>query len=486
MKSATSNITVSRAGTVTQQEKFSRVAPILASALLMGAGVGFVLAAILTLSVALHAILGSWWIATAQAHGHIQLYGWAGLFVVGVALHFLPRLRGSPLVLPGLVPWILAVLVAGLLLRALSQPLYLVTGSHIWAIILIASGVLECAALITIVFQLGFTARYGPVLTSRPAFLGVFPFLIGAFCVLGIASCVNLVSVVQASMSVGLVPATIDNLNVTLGLFGFLIPMALAMSAQSLPMYAGLEAFPRRILWPLAGIYFSGLVLASAGMLAGSQQSTWSGLLNGLGMLLLGIVLLIFISVFMRMIRTRGRLPEKVSRLAPSPEAARRNYQKHVSVERNTYGPFVALVASAYIWALLGSVLLIVDGLSMLFGQTPFFAIDAIRHSLAVGFIALLICGISARMIPGFSGGKIASPALVSATLWLGNTAALLRVGSLLLATPLSAISFAGGSLYSILFGLSGTVGLVLAICLAVNLWPALWPHAIDTQSANM
>jgi hypothetical protein len=186
------------------------------------------------------------------------------------------------------------------------------------------------------------------------------------------------------------------------------------------------------------------------------------------------------------MMRTRGSLPENVVRLAPSPEAALQNYQKHVRVERNTYGPFVALVASAYIWALLSSVLLILDGLFMLFGQTALFAIDAIRHGLAVGFITLLICGISPRMIPGFSGGKVASPALVSATFWLGNTAALLRVGSLLLATVLATISFAGGSLYSILFGLSGPVGLALAICLAVNLWPALWPKRINPQSANM
>jgi hypothetical protein len=257
-------------------------------------------------------------------------------------------------------------MVAGLLLRTLSQPLFLVTGSHIWAILLIASGVLECAALVTVVSQLGMTARRGPVLATRPAFLGVLPFLVGAFCALGIASCVNLVSVVQASMSIGLVPTSTDNLNVTLGLFGFLIPMALAMSAQSLPMYAGLEAFPRRILWPLAGVYFSGLVLTSVGMLASSQQSPWPGVLNGLGMLFMGIVLLIFISVFMRMMRTRGRLPERVVRLAPSPEVATQNYQKHIRVERNTYGPFVALVASAYFWALLSSVLLILDGLSLL------------------------------------------------------------------------------------------------------------------------
>ena len=440
---------------------------------------GFALATILTLAQVLHIPIGPWWIATAQAHGHIQLYGWAGLFIIGVALHFLPRLRGTPLAVPRLVPWILAALVTGLLLRALSQPLYQATGAGAWSMLLIASGVLECAALVAVVALLGITARRGPRMATRPAFQGVFPFVVGAFCALGIASCVNLVSVVQAFLSMGLVPPTTDTLNVTLGLFGFLVPMALAMSAQSLPMYAGLVAFPRRILWPLAGVYYTGLVLICTGTLAGSQQSAWPGALNGLGMLLLGGVLLIFISVFMRMLRTRGRLPEKVARLAPSPEVAIRNYQKRVRDERNAYGPFVALVASAYLWALLGGVLLIVDGLTMLFGQPSLFAIDAIRHSLAVGFVTLLICGISPRMIPGFSGGKIASPGLVSATLWLGNTAALLRVGSLLLATILATMSFAGGSLFTILFGLSGPAGLALAICLLVNLWPALRPKGL-------
>jgi hypothetical protein len=284
------------------------------------------------------------------------------------------------------------------------------------------------------------------------------------------------VSVVLAARSAGLVPGTTDNLNVTLGLLGFLVPMALAMSAQSLPKYAGLEAFPRRILWPLAGLYFTGLALASAGTVAGSLQTAWPAMLVGLGMVLMGLVLLIFVSVFIRMMRTRGRLPERVARLAPSPEVAARTYQKRISDERNTYGPFVALVASAYMWALLGGVLLIVDGLTMLFDQSPFLAIDAIRHTLTVGFITLLICGIAPRMIPGFSGGKIASPGLVRATLWLGNTAALLRVGALLLAAVLVMPSFAGYTLDSILFGLSGPIGLALAICLALNLWPAIWP----------
>lgn len=39
---------------------------------------------------------GTRWPAAEQAHGHIQVFGWAGLMVLGVGFHFLPRLRGAP------------------------------------------------------------------------------------------------------------------------------------------------------------------------------------------------------------------------------------------------------------------------------------------------------------------------------------------------------------------------------------------------------
>jgi uncharacterized protein involved in response to NO len=238
-------------------------------------------------------------------------------------------------------------------------------------------------------------------------------------------------------------------------------------------MYAGLEAFPSRVLRPCSITYLVGLLLAAAGTLAGEQEGEWTGRLFGLGLLLIGGVILIFIGVFLSMMRTRGRLPERVTSLAPEPEAVARSYKRQVAGERNAYGPFVALVASSYMWAILGGLLLVIYGVAMLTGSTPPFALDAIRHSFAVGFIALLICGISARMIPGFSGQQIASPALVSATLWLGNAAALLRVGSLLL-SPMLVIFSSGSLIATITFGLSGPLGLALAICLLVNLWPAL------------
>jgi uncharacterized protein involved in response to NO len=465
------------------QEVFARVAPLLAASLVLGAAGGFVLATVLTTTAALHVPAGLWWLAVAQAHGHLQLYGWAGLFVLGVAFHFLPRLRGAPLAYPRLVPWLLAALVAALLLRSVCQPLAAVSAAPILRGGLVASGALELVAIALALLILVTTAREGPPLAGRTALWSVLPFFAGAFASLGLAAVVNAANMVAAAGAVTvLVPASGDTLNVTLGLLGFLVPMALAMSARSLPMYAGLDAFPKRLLWPLAFVYFSGLLLALVGSAAGAWAGAWAGRLTGAGLVVIGGVLCVFVAAFIHLMAGRSRLPRRVSALAPRPEAAARAYREHVANERAAYGPYVALVGSAYTWAVLGGVLLLVDGVAMLAGGSPPVTLDAPRHSLALGFIALLICGIAPRMVPGFSGGRIASPALVRATFWLGNCAVLLRVGSLLLA-PLLA-SAGATALDTALFGLSGPFGLALALCLAVNLWPALRPATPRASSA--
>jgi len=172
------------------------------------------------------------------------------------------------------------------------------------------------------------------------------------------------------------------------------------------------------------------------------------------------------------LMRRRGQVPERVTKLAPSPKDLVQTYQRQVKKERSHYGPFVAVVASAYLWAMLGALLLLTDGGSLLVAGNELVSFDAVRHCFALGFIALLMCGVAPRMLVGFSGREIVSPRLVSATLWLGSAAAVLRVGSLLFA-PLFA-GTQGFSIDTMLFSLSGPCGLALAICLAINLWPML------------
>ncbi|HZS76049.1 MAG TPA: NnrS family protein [Ktedonobacteraceae bacterium] len=434
---------------------FALTSPYLRAALLLATGGGFALATVLTLTPLFDVSLGAWWVAMVQTHGHLQLYGWAGLFVEGVALYFLPRLQGTPLAWARLLPWILGAQVASLLLRFASQPLLASNGGSLLAMLLVLSGILEVLALPAVLVLLIRTV------TKRSAAKGklegmhsIAPFIFGAFGSLTLASILNLLNCIAALAQNGLVPSTGDEANILLGLFGFLVPVALAMSSRMLPLYAHVQPFSTRLLQALALTYFVGILCWLLGVLLPGA------LLLDVGLLLVGIVMLIFTGYFMRMLRNRTQVQGAQS------ESQRERARQSRREEKRRYGPYVALIGCAYLWASFGALLMIVDSIVALISGSLPISIDVIRHSFAIGFITLLICGISVRMIPGFSGRTIRAAGLVMATLVLGNIAVVLRVGSLLLAPVLPG--------FDVLFALSGPVGLALVACLAVNLWPAL------------
>src|SRR5947207_3034063 len=95
--------------------------------------------------------VGRGWVAAAQAHGHAQVFGFAGLMVFGVGFSFLPRLRGAPLAAPHLLPAVLWLYGGGLLLRLVGQqagPLLAAAGAGgttLLAAALALSGPLELA-----------------------------------------------------------------------------------------------------------------------------------------------------------------------------------------------------------------------------------------------------------------------------------------------------------------------------------------------------
>jgi len=140
------------------------------------------------------------------------------------------------------------------------------------------------------------------------------------------------------------------------------------------------------------------------------------------------------------------------------------------------FGRFELLVYSAYIWLVLAAGSEVLDGFALLAGQSPLLGMDAVHHMYLVGFITLLMFGVSIRMLPGFLHQKaVASPALVEATLWLGNTATFFRVLPLVLPVALRESIPALGALIQGAFGLSGLIALSAVMCLAVNLWRTAW-----------
>ena len=85
--------------------------------------VGFGYAAVLSVLIGFDLPLGDWLVSAIQAHGHGQLAGWLGLFILGVSLHFIPRMTGVPIRSPRPARWVCGLVAGGVFLRGLSQPL---------------------------------------------------------------------------------------------------------------------------------------------------------------------------------------------------------------------------------------------------------------------------------------------------------------------------------------------------------------------------
>ena len=138
---------------------------------------GFGLGMLLFLHLAAGQPTGLWWVAAVQAHGHIQLFGWGGMFALGVGLYFLPRLRGCPAPAPVAVRAAAWLMGGGLAMRALSQPTVAALDPARFAQSasgsLILSGLLELGGAALAVGALVLAERTGPPLASRAGLVAV-------------------------------------------------------------------------------------------------------------------------------------------------------------------------------------------------------------------------------------------------------------------------------------------------------------------------
>jgi uncharacterized protein involved in response to NO len=408
----------------------------------------------------------AWRFPAAQAHGHVQLFGWAGLLVLGVGLHFLPRLRGAPLAAPGLARWVLALYASGLVLRLVAQPLAAFVPA-VWPLLPL-SGVLEVAGAALAIGMLAATGRRGRPLRDATGLLPVLPYLVLAFTSFLVALLLNLGGLVALGAPaegvawLPMVPPPWDPLLVHLGLVGFLIPISLAMSVRTFPLYLRVRVPSTMALRATFALLVVGLGLRLAAI-GGGQAAV-----DLLGRLLEGAALLAAAWVVdVPLLRSRAAVLATARARAAQRGIAPRPLPPPASDLRAADG----LLRSAYAWLAVAAVLSVSGAvLSAVGALAP--PLDAERHALGAGFVTLLIFGMGARLLPGFLGREhLASPRLVWATFWLGNAAALLRVGPLLVPWLLA---LAGGSAPPPATGLLTLSGLLDTLAVAAfgwNLW---------------
>ncbi len=434
---------------------------------------GFAIGAHMAFVIGFNFPLGKGFYSFIQTHGHVQLVGWAGLFIMGISLHFIPRLAGVPIVHPEWIKRSLWAVVIGLILRSFGHSMlpYFTTGSLFvpLRIVVATSGILEAIGIGVYLLLLIGTMRQVVQIGERPALKMVRPFFGMMLAGWAIYATLNAVLLIDMAWRGTIaVDQGWDRFAIQSFVGLVLLPVAFAFSVRMLPLYLRLAAPD----WPVRTVAYAYLLTLSLQLLPGlppflGLQSRLPGVLSTLGSILKGGVVLWFI--WNLDILTRRRDPWIVHRkLHPGPE--RRPTREGIP-DYGEFGRFERLVYSAYSWLAFGALLELLIGIFSFYGQPLPFSADAVRHTYLLGFISMLILGMSVRMIPGFIKKKeVAHRSLVDATFWLGNAAVVGRVLPLLL--PASVLSVVPGSVWLVqrAFGVSGILGMAAIICLAVNL----------------
>ena len=334
-------------------------------ALTAGFGLGLVNLTRITLAQSYYEISG----VLKQIHGHAQVFGWVGLFIMGVAFHAVPRMKMQPLRHVRAIKRCFEFMLVGVLLRVLAQPL---ARHSVGAAALLISGILELAAVGLFVWLLG-----GAVLRSEQEREPYEKFIWTSVAWFAVLAMWNFEIVFQMFLkrSVG-IPGLQDALWIHAAFFGFIANMIFGFSLRVLPHFLGLRetktwaANVAFVLWNVA-IFLRYPV---------EQLARAASVLEAMAIVLFVWALGVF---------------------------ARRRTKIEIKGVDNTFAWFVYL---GYAWLLIAA-------------ATPFhadvFRLSASsRHTMAIGFITSLIMGVSYRVLPIFNGVNLWSTRLMRVSFW--------------------------------------------------------------------
>jgi uncharacterized protein involved in response to NO len=339
-----------------------------------------------------------------QIHGHTQVLGFAALFLMGIAYHALPRILGLGGTGPGRTSrasfWLMFT---GVILRNIGQPL----GLHpIGRLLSLLSGGMELASgllFARFIFALLRRAPRGKYGRTDPLVLFVGA---GTACFVAMI----LLAAAQGAWLAGnidtVLPAALNESFYFAALYGFLLAWIYGFGHRIVSLFLGVGAPIRGTSEAALAAQMLGVVLALASWLPGLSDTAALGLRDA-GLALVAASALVYLAgngflwrhpVF-PMLRTPGA-PTVAIRLA--------------------FG-WLGL------WAVLELAAVVLVRTTRLPAQNLWWA-DAARHSFTIGFLTLLIVGMSFRILPVFSGKALWSPRMAHATYGLLMLGAVMRL----------------------------------------------------------
>jgi hypothetical protein len=306
-----------------------------------------------------------------NAHGHAQVFGWVGLFVMGFGYQMFPALWQRRLRGPGLVPFVFVAMVTGIAVRTVAMA---AVGAR-WAVpAVMVGGALEIVAIATFAVQLGLTwraslARDQPYLRFVGAALAFFV-VQAIFCVWHTRNTMIAPDRQALIWYVATYQAVLRDLQI----HGFILFMVLGVSMRVLPRFYGTDEVSSR-----------------------RARSSFALLLAGV----LGELTLFLLYRF------TGRHALAAALLVPWALLAAGALR--VGAVFRPWRPFpradrsAKFVRAAYLWLAASFALLLLLPVHRLLVHVPFSHAyyGSIRHAITVGFASQMIMGIAAFVVPG-------------------------------------------------------------------------------------
>ncbi len=356
-----------------------------------------------------------------QLHAHVQLFGFAGVFILGVALHALPRILGAVPPSKRVLFTVLVGVGGGALLRAFRQPLAPWAAGRFLSLL---SGALELAGVFA------FLAWALPVLAVRrslgdPLSLHV---LLGSLWAALAAVVSGAQSLFLAGHAESQLPGGLVEPFYAIALYGLVLSFVLGFASRMVPAFLSLPRPTARSARPVAAMQATGVLLLVAAWIPGLTPPASRGFALA-GTLFLAAAIFLFLAAG-RILAPFAKGPGALSLRAPF--------------------AFLGLFSAISVAACLGEL----SGASI-----HKFVWDGARHVYTIGFLTLLIVGMSLRVVPAFTGRALARPREARLALALVGAAAVVRA----LQIPV-ALGWGGLPLYRLVgtTGVFATAGLLL------------------------
>lgn len=392
--------------------------------------------------------------AIIQIHGHLQLLGWTGLFIIGVSLYKLPRLMSMPPLSTTTACAIVFPIISGLIFRLIFQILLAKEPTRQFFRQSIAlSATLESLGILLFVFSILSKLIKYKASPSAYAAAAIKPFLL--------VSTLGWLSYAFINIGLGwlLLGSNLPILDPRYSAFIneiylhlVLLPTCFAFSISIFPIFLRLRS-PN---WPVARLalfYCIATLVYLLGKSVAPYDMTSILTTLGTGLRATAICWLIF---EIDLLRLRSPWYQKFRKN----QDRENNPPRKGSADYGQFGNFQWLIYAAYIWLCLAVIheLLSLSGITI---QSESIS----RHLYTLGFVTHLILGVAVRMVPGFLGqNRIAYPFLVQLSFVFIFIATLARTAPII-------FSIVDQWIFRSIYGCSGILAILALCCLGINLF---------------